>query len=168
MAAGNTYVPLATTNLSSAATDYTFSAISGSYTHLGIMMVGGSTTATYSVSLYWNGGNGSYSHGATRTIVINAGSLTHYNYTGQLGSPMMYDGWDSTPRNGYVNMLFPFYTSGVPKTGIAKATSGAFRETGITGIGMAATTAITSLKISASGTTFVTGTTLTLFGISEA
>lgn len=168
MAAANTYVPIATTNLSSAATDYTFTSISGSYTHLGIMMVGGSTTATYSVTIYWNGGTGAYNHGATRTIVINAGTLSHYNYTGQLGSPIMYDGWDSTSRNGYVNVLFPFYTSSVAKTAIAKATSGVFRETGIAGLGTAATTPITSIKISASGTTFVTGTTLTLFGILEA
>ena len=64
MAAGNTYTPLATTTFASAATSYTFSSISSSYTSL-ILIVNNQMSAASGFKLRFNGDTASnYSYHA--------------------------------------------------------------------------------------------------------
>lgn len=167
----NTFTPIATYNLPSAQSSYTFSSIPQSYTHLVLMLVGASTTGAYSLGVQFNGVTSSYYYGSSRITAFHNTTTPSFAWqSGQLISGFMYDGFGSTSRSGYTTMTFPFYTStDKNKACLVKCTSTDFRETTVAMGGVNAATAISSITVSpAGGTTFVTGTTLTLFGILEA
>ena len=90
MAAGNTYTPLATVTLSSAVAQVTFSAISGSYTDL-VLVVNGKTK-----------GSGGYNALALR---VNSDSATNYSRTIMYGGPGFIDSYQySNETSTYITI----------------------------------------------------------------
>ena len=173
MAAGNTFTPIATYTLPNSTTSaYTFSAISQSYTHLYLAVNGSVTTQGYTYSIAFNGNTSTYDH--TAMEMGNFADLVHSYFSyGQLTSNAAYNGFSTTPGGGTALYWFPFYSvSTLQKAYIGTFGSPDYYETNICSGATASTAAITSLKVSPDGnntrTNFLTGTTLTLYGILEA
>lgn len=164
MAAGNTYTPIATTTLSSAAPSYTFSSISGSYTDLVLVaavqntantgdevafQVNGDTTTNYSRTRLYGNGTAAASGRATS---VSKGAL----------------GINSTTDFSVITAHFQNYSNSTTyKTVISRGSSSGFAS--MYASLWRSTSAITSITILPdSGTTFTTGTTLSLYGILAA
>ena len=164
MAAGNTYTPLATTTLASAASSYTFSSISGSYTDLVLVaavqntantgdevafQVNGDTTTNYSrTRLYGNGSTA----GTSTSSAVTKGAL----------------GINSTTDFSVITANFQNYSNSTTyKPVISRGSSSGY--TSVYASLWRSTSAITSITILPdSGTTFTTGSTFTLYGILAA
>ena len=164
----NTYVALATANTTGTVSSYTFSSISASYTHLYITAVGSATTPTYGFGVQFNGVTGSYYYGSGRMTAFYTPAVNNAWSSGQLVSGWAYDGWSTTVRGGYAKMIFPYYRRTNTKMLLAHFTSGDFRETTVACGGVNDGAVLTSITVLPSGTTFVDGTTLTLYGILKA
>lgn len=165
MAAGSTYTPIATTTLGSAATSYTFSSISGSYTDLVCVFNGAITTGPDDVRIQFNGDTASnYSATLLRgsgTATLSAASsndtvipYTSYIGTGDGSSVGIFNIMNYSNTTTYKTMI----CRGNVAASFVNATTGLWRSTA----------AITSIKLIAGGSTFKVGSTFTLYGILSA
>ena len=169
-AAANTYVPIATTTLASAAASYTFSSISGSYTDL--VLVGSALTSTTGYSM---------------TFGVNGDTATNYSITllsgsGTAAQSARYSNISNTET--YIGGWVGGYTSGTPTTFIMNFQNYSNTTTYKTVLSRSSapsksveavvalwrnTAAITSITIYAqSGSTIAVGSTFTLYGIAAA
>lgn len=168
MAAGSTYTPIATTTLGSAASSYTFSSIPGTYTDLVLVI---QTRHSSSGTGYWvqaqiNGDTGSnYSNTYVRGNGTTANSARYSNRT----EGMFLGLCDNTQFGVYITSFQNYSNTTTYKTCISRgssATDSAMAQVSL----WRNTAAITSLKvwIEDGSVNMVTGSTLTLYGITAA
>lgn len=166
MAAGSTYTPIATTTLGSAASTVDFNSISGSYTDLVLICNTGTTSGlNYALSLQING-NTSSVYSGTR-LIGNGSSATSSRYT---GSNTIY----GFTQSGSIISNVIFHFMNYSNTTTYKTVLQRFNRADAGTVALVAlypsTSAITSLSLSAElgGTTFLAGSTFTLYGITAA
>jgi hypothetical protein len=165
MAAGSTYTPIATTTLGSAAASYTFSSIAGTYTDLVVIFNGAITTGPDDVRIQFNGDTASnYSAtllrgSGTATLSASSSNDTVISYTSYIGTG---DG----SSVGIFNIM-NYSNATTYKTIICRGNVAASFVNATTGL-WRNTAAITSVKMTAGGSTFKVGSTFTLYGISAA
>jgi len=163
----NTYEPIATNTLGSAAASVTFSSISGAYTDLVLIMNAGSSTTNADVDINVNGDTGA---NYSRTILYGTGSTAgSTRYTGASNFSLTYYGNPSTTFSwiGIVNFM-NYSNTTTYKTFLSKAdnadTYGVNNEVGL----WRNTAAITSIVIANRTYNFSSGSTFTLYGIKAA
>ena len=168
-----TYEKIATTTLSSAAPNVTFSSISGSYTDIVLICSARSsrTTATTApIVINFNNDTGTnyswtflYANGST--VGSSRGTNDNYIYTADISAV----GSTSFAGFGILTMEFNNYSNtNTFKTTLSKVSSpNAFVES-VCGL-WRNTSAITTIKISENtGNNFVIGSTFTIYGILKA
>jgi hypothetical protein len=166
MAAGATYEPIATTTLGTAASTITFSSISSAYTDLKIVLVGTITSVVDLIMQY------------------NSDTATNYSYTRLQGNGTA-TSTDTTPNNADIRISFGNPSTSVPfmitndifsyagSTFKSALTTYSGDTNGAGSVGRTistwrSTSAITSVVMTASGSTWKVGTTATLYGILRA
>ena len=164
----NTYVAIATTTLGSAASDITFTSISGTYTDLELVVTV----------------NGTSSAGGTLHAQVNADTGNNYSFTylggngttassGRLSSTdrmLLTDyvvGLSATNPTMAIGKFMNYSNATTYKTMIARG-SGASTEVDASVSLWRSTSTITSIKIYVSSSTMSAGTTATLYGILAA
>jgi hypothetical protein len=161
MAAGVTYTPIATTTLGSAQSSVTFSSISGSYTDIVMVCSLKATTGTPVMQIAINSDSGS---NYSRTGMYGDGSSAYsFRESSQtiLGI-LTIDATNFSPAiiqfNNYSNTTT--YKTILSRSGITypAVQIGLWRST----------SAITSIVASTSSSTFVSGSTFSLYGITAA
>jgi len=166
MAAGNTYVSIATQTLGSTATSITFSSIAGTYTDLVIVADAGDATPAF-LKLQFNGDTGAnYSNTVLRGDGAAAGSQRHSgntfiycdvyaNLQGTLGQ---------APHR---IQIMNYANTTTNKTCLIRADNAGLGTEVIVGL-WRSTAAITSVTLFVTGGTFMVGSTFTLYGILAA
>jgi len=165
MAAGNTYEPIATQTLGSAASSVTFSSITGAYTDLIVIINGGITAGPDDIRIRFNSDTGTnYSATLLRgdgsaAISARSSNDTYISWMGYLGT-----GAGSTVSTinvqNYSNATT--YKTALNRGSVASnfvnASVGLWRNTA----------AITAMTLIAGSSTFLSGTSFTLYGIKSA
>lgn len=165
MAAGNTYVALATQTLGSAAASVTFSSISGSYTDL--VLVNQSGLPSDYAKLTLNADTGSnYSYTSLYGTGSAAGSNRISGDTSILTNWYAY--YPSTVGNsvGIINIM-NYSNSTTYKTVLCRSNAAVAGVEAIVGL-WRSTAAITTVTLTAGSGTFGTGSTFSLYGILAA
>ena len=158
-----TYTPIATTTLGSAANSVTFSSIAGTYTDL--IMVSAvklDITGAYAMGMQFNSDTGAnYSF----TYVIGTGSVAASN-RGTAQTYAVYGNGDTDWGNSLVSIQ-NYSNATTFKTCIARNNNTNNSAQAYVNL-WRNTAAITSIKVmSQSGSNFVTGSTFTLYGIKQ-
>ena len=169
MAAGNTYVALATQTLGSATASVTFSSISGAYTDL-VMVVNAQFSSGGNQYIELQVGNGSVDTGTnySNTLVLGNGTSASSGRDTSVSKFFMTPIASTTNALGTVLYNFMNYAN----TTTYKTVLG--RTSDVNGWAAAAvglwrsTSAINTVKLAVTGTTFVAGSTFTLYGIAAA
>ena len=157
-----TYEPIATTTLSTAASDITFSTIPGTYTDL-ILVVNGYQTVDDNVFLQFNGDTGTnysatilYGNGSTVTATrlsssneIRLGGIGNSDGGNAIYSIQNYSN-NTTNKTVLGRTNFP--------SSLVQTRVGLWRST----------SAITSIKVASLSGNFVSGCTFTIYGIKAA
>jgi hypothetical protein len=163
MAAGNTYVALATQTLGSAAASVTFSSISGVYTDLVLVVASVDLSGASNCRYYYNSDNSSGLY--SRTTLANSGAsaissratASNYNFAAY-----------ATPTQG-INIIniFNYANTNVFKTSIIRG--GNADDSTLTRVNLwRNTNAITSVTVDTDGNQWVAGTIFSLYGIAAA
>lgn len=162
MAAGNTYVALATNTLASVAASVTFSSISGAYTDLVLVMDGVSATGDAYPYINFNGDTGA-----------NYSGTTLYGDGTSAGSSRRSDNnftyWGTTAvtvRNNDIIHIMNYSNSTTYKTMLIRANVS--NTTNAVVALWRNTAAITSVTVFAQYVNFAIGSTFTLYGIAAA
>ena len=162
MAAGNTYVAIATNTLGSAAASVTFSSISGAYTDL-VIVFNGVSGSSNNVSLQFNSDTGSnYSVTRVRGTGSAAESDRWSNITQMYGSNT-----DTSGNSNAIWQIQNYSNSTTYKTAICKGGGAAGEASAYVGL-WRSTAAINSVTVIIASTTFSTGSTFSLYGIAAA
>ena len=170
MPAGSTYSTIATTTLGSAASNVTFSSISGSYTDLVIVYSTYSTANVADVLVQFNGDTAS-----NYSVTILTGDGTSALSTRQSSQTQIladYYGSAGTTAGVFNSAIFNvmnYSNTTTNKTILARSGRAASGTDAIAGL-WRSTAAITSilLKLGGSGNQFAIGSTFTLYGITAA
>jgi hypothetical protein len=171
MAAGNTYVAIATQTLGSAAASVTFSSIPGTYTDLVLVLQPASTTFADNVGLQFNsdtGNNYSSTNLSGTGSAASSGrtsSAPYINVTNIIGTTGTLGAMTSTIQiMNYANTTT--YKTVISRTGQNGATYNGTEA--IVGL-WRNTAAINTIVIKQSGSpNFITGSTFSLYGIAAA
>lgn len=166
MAAGSTYTPIATNTLGSATSSVTFSSISGSYTDLFIVINSGSTTSGQDIRCRFNGDSGSnysFTHLTGNGTAASSGGATNQTFM-----PLDYNGYlsGSIATTTIINCM-NYSNSTTYKTTLGRFNTAAFGTDMAVGL-WRSTSAITSIEFLTSASTFLSGSTFTLYGIAAA
>ena len=161
MAAGSTYTPLATTTLGSTATSYTFSSIPSTYTDL-IVVISGKLTVDNNIAYQYNGDTGA---NYSRTRIYGTGSAAASTRSSGNADGIFSTG-DGTVQSTWTGHIQNYANTTTYKTSLWRgsqdlpsATVSLWRSTA----------AINAIKLyPTGGTTWVVGTTFTLYGIAAA
>ena len=168
MAAGLTYTPITSTTLGSAASYIEFTSISGSYTDLILVINRGSTANDAGGTLQFNSdtgsnysstylqGNGSTARSGREGVhtYINTGSYITTGTSITTNTIVHLQNYSNTTT--YKTVLYRTNNAGTGATYLGtEAGVGLWRST----------SAITSVKYNCDGSTFLSGTTATLYGI---
>jgi len=164
MAAGNTYVALATNTLSSATASVTFSSISGAYTDLVLITNAKATSGTPTIRMQFNSDTGSnYSTTLIYGDGSSAGSVRVTNEASTNSAGLV---------NEFGNTIFNlnnYSNSTTYKTVISRYNFiGSYSETGAKVSLWRNTAAITSILVFPASSTFASGSTFSLYGIAAA
>ena len=165
MAAGNTYTPIATQTLGSAAASVTFSSISGSYTDLVLVFSAKITTGSPTSRLQFNGDTGS-NYSATMLYVDTSSiGAVRVSNESSANTGALSDGFGITTIN-----LNNYSNTTTYKTIFSRYNSlgSSYREIGSKLNLWRNTSAITSILIFPASSTFTSGSTFTLYGIAAA
>lgn len=168
MAAGSTYTPIGTTTLGSAAASITFSSL-GSYTDIFLVGQFGNTSGGTTVGLRFNSDSGTnYSTTQMNGPMPFGSSWRGSNQTSisVFGSPIV----SGTSGNliDFGSVAIQNYSNNTTYKTVISRNGWATGEV-IAGVGLwRNTAAITSITLLASGTTFLTGTTFSIYGIAAA
>ena len=157
----STYNPISTTTFSSNTTSYTFSSIPATYTDL-VLVISGNFTADVSGGLTFNNDSGS-NYSATRMYGDGTNATSNGSYA---ATQMAFTTGTGTTRSTFKINIFSYSSSSVYKPVIIEAAM----DTISLRSGMwFSTSAINRIDVTAnSGQQFVSGTTLTLYGIKAA
>jgi hypothetical protein len=166
MAAGSTYTKISTTTLGSGVANYTFSSISASYTDLVFIIAGAGSSSGGNMQLQFNSDTGA---NYSTTILYGDGSSVGSARVTNTTSMNIGDLDATNPSNTIVNIINYANTSG-NKTALGRANRINAGAAVVEKIGLwRNTSAITSIKVFFNtGDTFITGSTLSLYGIAAA
>lgn len=162
MAAGATYVPIATQTLGTAAASVTFSSIPSTYTDL-ILVYSGSLTTT--------NGNG-YLQFNSDTTTNYSDTVIYGNGTSALStrastqSKLVCFSTGTTQENAILHIM-NYANATTYKTVLSRANDAATLTAAYVGL-WRSTAAINSVLVGTDVSTFVTGSTFTLYGIAAA
>jgi hypothetical protein len=163
VAAGSTYTPIATTTLSSTSSSVTFSSISGSYTDLVLVVVASITTGDQDTWLRFNSDSNTYysrtkvAGNGTSATSFRASNQNAYYGVGNINTTMMTS----------INHIMNYANTTTYKTLLTRHGSTGNETAASVGL-YRSTSAITSIEIAPGGSTFVSGSTFTLYGITAA
>jgi hypothetical protein len=166
MAAGPTYEPIATNTLGSAASDVTFSSISGSYTDLVLVMNLGASNSGVDIFCQVNADTGSnYSN----TRLTGDGSTASSQRNTNASNMRFSDGGSpQTTANSVTILNFMNYSNTTTyKTVLNRASNGNRGVDAYVNL-WRSTSAIISIKIYLSSGNITSGSTFTLYGIAAA
>jgi hypothetical protein len=164
MAAGNTYTPLATQTLGSATATVTFSSISGSYTDL-VLIANFGLTAGDDLWLRFNGDTTAI-YSSTRLLGASS-SVASTRTTGYTGiQPRTPSNQASTVTSMWRINIMDYANTTTYKTALGRYDFVSVTETNV-GL-WRSTAAVTSVSVACNASTFVTGSTFTLYGIAAA
>ena len=171
MAAGSTYTPIATTTLSSATSNITFSSISGSYTDIILVCQFSGASSGQSPYLQINSDTGTNYSGTLLTGNGTAAASNRYSSDTQISDNSK--GISTTAGANIITWHFQNYSNTTTyKTVLFRTTAmdGASYQGVTGGVGLwRSTSAITSIKFYLSGSVnLASGTTATLYGITAA
>lgn len=173
MPAGSTYSTIATTSISSATADFTFSSIPGTYTDLVLVMnvIASSNAANY-VYLQYNGDTGS--NYSTTILSGNGSSAQSTRFSNRTNFNIDYNATPQTVVGNRIVNIQNYSNTTTFKTGILRANRGGDGGGSTVGgtdatVGLwRSTAAITSIKITCDSGTFASGSVFTLYGIAAA
>jgi hypothetical protein len=162
----STYTPIATTTLGSAQSTVTFSSIPSTYTDLVLISSSGLTTATGDTTFTFNTDTASnysftalYGTGSTAASIRSANRANISIYE----SPTTVLGATTSSLN-----IFNYANATTYKTTVSRGTSAGAITSAVVGL-WRSTAAINQIVIANNGsTTFITGSTFTLYGIKAA
>jgi len=162
MPAGSTYTPIATTTLGSAASSVSFTSISGSYTDIQIVFAGAITSGFDAIGLQFNGDTGSnYSR------VFIAGNGTAASSSLSSSQTTMQIGIMGTEQSNSIFNVMNYSNTTTYKTALARGNASANATRA--GVGLwRSTSAINRIDLVAGSSTFISGSTFTLYGIASA
>ncbi len=162
MPAGSTYTPIATTTLGSSASSVSFTSISGSYTDIQIVFAGAITSGFDAIGLQFNGDTGSnYSR------VFIAGNGTAASSSLSSSQTTMQIGIMGTERSNSIFNVMNYSNTTTYKTALARGNASANATRA--GVGLwRSTSAINRIDLVAGSSTFISGSTFTLYGIASA
>jgi hypothetical protein len=165
MAAGNTYVALASTTLGSAAADVTFSSISGAYTDLVLVVNATLTTSAANIQIQFNSDTATnYSW----TTVEGNGTAASSNQDSSLTSGRINGyGYMDTTIGTWITSIQNYSNATTYKTYIGRGNNTNNGIAAIVGL-WRSTAAINTIKLFPSASTFTSGSTFTLYGIAAA
>lgn len=165
MAAGNTYVAIATNTLGSAAASVTFSSISAAYTDL-VLVCNPTGTGTGDVSMYLNGDTSAL---YSRTVIDGNGTTAvSARTTGGTFIYLNYNGATTTANPNYYAINVMNYANTTTFKTILSRQSNATNAVAAT-VGLyRSTSAITSITVQMSANNFAIGSTFSLYGILAA
>ena len=171
MAAGSTYTPIATTTLSSATSNITFSSISGSYTDIILVCQFSGASSGQSPYLQINSDTGTNYSGTLLTGNGTTAASSRYSSDTQISDNSK--GISTTAGANIITWHFQNYSNTTTyKTVLFRTTAmdGASYQGVTAGVGLwRSTNAITSIKFYLSGSVnLASGTTATLYGITAA
>jgi hypothetical protein len=162
MAAGSTYTPIATTTLGSAASSYTFSSIPSTYTDLVLIFNGAITTGFDAIAVTVNGDTGT---NYSRTVLSGNGSAaSSFN---SANATSMQIGIMGTENSNTIFNIQNYSNTTTYKTFLSRANSSANVTRANVGL-WRSTSAINRIDLTAASSTFIAGTTFTLYGIAAA
>jgi hypothetical protein len=162
MAAGSTYTPIATTTLGSAASSVSFTSISGSYTDIQIVFSGAITSGFDAIGLQFNGDTGS---NYSRVYIAGNGSAASSSLSSSQTSSQI--GLMGTEQSNSIFNVMNYANTTTYKTAIARGNSSANATRA--GVGLwRSTSAINRIDLIAGSSTFISGSTFTLYGIQAA
>ena len=165
MAAGATYVPIATTTLGSAAASYTFSSIPSTYTDLVLISSVKTVSAGSNLTAIVNSDTGTnYSATYLTAQGSSAASLRYSNQTA-----LSFDNYgypDTTIFNINITHFMNYSNTTTYKTILSRANNANNGLSAVVNL-WRSTAAITTINIS-SANTFAIGSTFTLYGIAAA
>ena len=164
MAAGNTYTPIATSTLGSAAASFTFSSISGSYTDLVIIFNGQFDGINRQLSMQFNGDTGS---NYTRTAIGGNGSVAES--VRNANETQIFVGYMPTANAQLTSILqvMNYANTTTFKTVLARSNDTAAYVSASVGM-RRNTAAVTSITLIAYNGNFNSGSTFSLYGILAA
>ena len=157
-----TYEPIATYTIPSAQASYTFTGISGAYTDIVLIAAGTDSTAS---ALSVQVGNGSIDTGSNYSATIIYGAGTSGASYRQTSSTTMDLGLSGTNQNVQIIQFMNYSNTTTYKTVIGRGNNTPDQTRASVGL-WRNTAAINQIKVA--GTSFQTGTTITLYGIKAA
>ena len=163
----NTYTPIARQVLSSTAASVTFSSIPSTYTDLVLVCNLGSTTALQAIIMRANGDTGSnYSYRMMRGNGSAASAEQQATQT-QVRIAVAVDTSSNPADENIITNIMNYSNTTTFKTFLGRASqAGTATETSVSM--WRSTAAINQLDIGLTGSTFVAGSTFTLYGIKAA
>ena len=167
MAAGNTYTQIASTTLGSAASSVTFSSIAGTYTDLVIVVQAAVTTGSVALRMQFNSDTGAnYSStwisGTGTSAISSRTSGTTYMKIDE------YSGMNTTLGGGLNTINVMNYSNATTfKTTLTRPGREDLGTDAVVGL-WRSTAAINAITLLTSSSTFVSGSTFNLYGISAA
>jgi hypothetical protein len=157
-----TYEPIATQTLGSAASSVTFSSIPSTYTDLIVVFNGASSGGFESVTVRINGDTGS---NYSRTLLIGTGTVATSSRASNESSLII--GAMSTTNSNNLWHFMNYSNTTTNKTALTRVNVSS--DTVRANVGLwRNTNAITQLEFSAATSTFIAGSTFTLYGIKAA
>jgi hypothetical protein len=161
-----TYEPIATTTLGSTSSNVSFTSISGSYTDLRLVIAVGNSSAGNVVRMRVNSDTGSnYSRtelagNGSSASSTRASNQTQFNLDGKSNS-------STTPTELITVDLLNYSNTTTYKTILNRANNAAYATEAMVQL-WRSTSAITQIDIFPNASTFVVGSTFTLYGIKAA
>jgi len=166
MAAGNTYVALATNTLSSATASVTFSSISGAYTDL-VLVINGKITINAEVPVIEFNADTGANYSFTR-LAGNGTTASSARSTGVAYIPPVWNiYWNNANPGTAIMNIINYSNTTTYKTVLSRGSEAASSVQTVVGL-WRNTAAITSIKVYGSAGNLDTGMTLTLYGIAAA
>ena len=166
MAAGNTYTPIATQTLSGTSTNVSFTSIPSTYTDLHLVIAVGNSVAGNVVRMRVNSDTGTnYSRtelagNGTSVLTTRLSNQTQFNLDGNSNS-------STTPTEVITVELMNYANTNTYKTILTRASNTAYATEAFVQL-WRSTAAISQIDIFPQASTFVAGSTFTLYGITAA
>ena len=165
MAAGATYTPIATYTASSATSSYTFNSIPSTYTDL-VLIISGQSTASLQVKMTFNGDTSSSNYSQTTLAGNGTSAVSASSSNAAYITPDYY--YSFTTNGGMARFNIMNYANTTTyKTVLMRSDNAGTATMANVGLWRSAT-AINQIYLLTSTSTFATGSTFTLYGISSA